>query len=124
MLTFFYLSRILKCVDSFVASTNKNIRLAIATLILNISSYLNNVRRYDDATPELLLITIRNVVGSELYEVEPVMRVMVALGTSLLVDYRFKEKAMELNAGSWVDGIARKYGDSASEIVDEIKSLL
>jgi Phage-related tail protein len=82
------------------------------------------VGRYDDAITEVLLVTIRNIIGSEIYEVEPVMRVMTALGTSLLVDDRFKGKAMELNVGSWLDGIGGKYGDKASEILDEIKSIL
>jgi len=119
-----HLIRILGCADSFVTSTNKNIRLSIATFILNVSSYLKNVGRCDDAVPELLLIPIRNVIGSGLYEVEALLRVMVALGTLLVVDHRFKVKAKELNADSWIEGINGKYGDKASEIADEIIRIL
>lgn len=118
---FFY--SILKCVDSFATSTNKNDRLALATVLLNTSSYLKSVGRYDDSIPDLFLIIVGNICGSELYETEAIVRVLVGFGTFLLVDDAFKEKAKALNMGSMLQNVASQHGDKAAAIVAEIESI-
>lgn len=120
------LNRILKCVGSFATSTNKNIRLALASVLLNVSSYMKSAGRAtgDDTTPELFLITIGNICGSGLYETEAIVRVLIALGTSLLVSDSFKKKANDLNMTSMLQHVASHHGEKAASIVAEIRTIL
>lgn len=118
------LSRILKCVDSFATSTNKNVRLALATVLLNTSSYLKSCRKYDDAIPELFLITVGNICGSELFENEAIVRVLVGFGTVLLVSDGFRKHAKTLNMGSMVQRVAGQHGIKAVAVAAEIQSIL
>jgi hypothetical protein len=115
----------LKCVDSFATSTNKNVRLALATVLLNTSSYLKSCRKYDDAIPELFLITVGNICGSELFEnEEAIVRVLVGFGTVLLVSDGFRKHAKTLNMGSMVQRVAGQHGIKAVAVAAEIQSIL
>jgi hypothetical protein len=68
-------------------SSNKNIRLAVATLLLNISSCL---KHRSESTPGELAILARvvsfckTIIESNSYESESIFRVLVALGTCIL----------------------------------------
>lgn len=115
---------ILKCVGRFAASSNKNVRLALATVLLNTSSYLNTSGKFDDVIPELFLPIIGNMCGSGLFEVEAMVRVLVGFGTVLLVDDVFKRKAIELNMGSMLRHISSNHGDLANAVTTEILSIL
>lgn len=119
-----HLHRILKCVDSFAASTNKNVRLSLSTVLLNASSHMKSVGRFDDAIPDLFLITIGNICGSGIYETEPIVRVLVAFGTALLVDNTFQSKAKAMHMGSMLNLVASQHGEKAGSIVAEISSIL
>lgn len=115
----------MKCVDSFATSTNKNVRLALATVLLNTSSYLKSCRKYDDAIPELFLITVGNICGSELFEnEEAIVRVLVGFGTVLLVSDGFRKHAKTLNMGSMVQRVAGQHGIKAVAVAAEIQSIL
>merc|ERR1719354_1560459 len=105
------LTRILKCVGNFTTSPNKNVRLALATVLLNTSSYLNTFGRYDDSIPELFLT-------------EAVVRVLVGLGTVLLVDDSFKKHANALTMGSMLDHVAGQHSEKAVAVAKEIESIL
>ena len=114
----------MKCVDSFATSTNKNVRLALATVLLNTSSYLKSCRKYDDAIPELFLITVGNICGSELFENEAIVRVLVGFGSVLLVSDGFRKHAKTLNMGSMVQRVAGQHGIKAVAVAAEIQSIL
>jgi phospholipase A-2-activating protein len=118
------LTRILKCVDSFATSTNKNVRLALATVLLNTSSYLKTTNKYDDSVPELFSITIGNICGSDLFETEAIVRVMVGLGTVLLTGEEFRKRAKTLNMASMVQHVAGKHGSKAVAVATEIQAIL
>ncbi len=117
---------ILKCVDSFTASTNKNIRLALATVLLNASSYLkstgNSTNSEDIA--DIFLITVGNICGSGVYETEAIVRVIVALGTAVMIGDVWRNKAKGLNMGSMLNHIASQHGEKAKAIVGEIQTIL
>ncbi len=115
---------ILKCVDSFATSTNKNVRLALATVLLNTSSYLKTTNKYDDSVPELFSITIGNICGSDLFETEAIVRVMVGLGTVLLTGEEFRKRAKTLNMASMVQHVAGKHGSKAVAVATEIQAIL
>ena len=114
----------MKCVDSFATSTNKNVRLALATVLLNTSSYLKSCRKYDDAITELFLITVGNICVSELFENEAIVRVLVGFGTVLLVSDGFRKHAKTLNMGSMVQRVAGQHGIKAVAVAAEIQSIL
>ena len=115
---------ILKCVESYATSTNKNVRLALCTVVLNTSSYAKTVGRYDDSIPELFLIIIGNICGSALYETEATVRVLTAFGTVLLTNDAFMQKAKALNMGSMLQHVASQHGEKAAGVASEIQSIL
>ena len=115
---------ILKCVESYATSTNKNVRLALCTVVLNTSSYAKTVGRYDDSIPELFLIIIGNICGSALYETEATVRVLTAFGTALLTNDAFMQKAKALNMGSMLQHVASQHGEKAAGVASEIQSIL
>jgi len=119
-----HLFRILKCVDSFATSSNKNVRLALSTVILNTSSYLKTVGRFKEIIPELFLTIIGNICGSGLYETEAIIRVLIGCGTSLLVSDTFIQKAKALNMGSMLQLVPSQHGEKAAGIIKEILSIL
>ncbi len=110
--------------ESFTTATNKNIRLALATVLLNISSYLYARGKFDDSIPELFLITIGNICGSELFETEAIVRVLVGLGTVLLLGDEFTKHAKTLNMGSMAQHVAGQHGNKAVAVAAEIQSIL
>jgi len=100
------------------------VRLALSTVILNISSYLKTVGRSTDVTRELFLINIGNIFGSGLYETEAIIRVLIGFGTALLASDDFVQKAKTLNMGPMLQYIPSQHGKKAAEIVSEILSIL
>mmetsp|Transcript_9050 Transcript_9050/g.10478 ORF Transcript_9050/g.10478 Transcript_9050/m.10478 type:complete len:151 (+) Transcript_9050:1-453(+) len=122
---------IIKCVDSFTPSGNKNIRLAASTVLLNMSSYLkskksmNNEETYNiTEIPQLFLTVVSKILSSSSYETEAIVRTLVALGTVLLVDEVFVRKAKELMIASIAQSTASQHGSKAIEIGNEIQSIL
>jgi HJR/Mrr/RecB family endonuclease len=80
--------------------------------------------KYDLDAPELFLITVVNIFGSGVHDTESILRVLVALGTVLLVDEVFKKKAKDLNMMSMLNIFANQHGDKATCISKEIESIL
>lgn len=116
---------ILRCAESFVSSKNKNIRLALSTVLLNISSYLYSVGSFqDESIPALYLSVVGGVVGNGAYETEALVRVLVGLGTILLVDDKCKEEAKALQFSSMVQRVDSGHGEKASAVVNEIQLIL
>jgi len=118
-----HLVRILNCVDNFVTSENKNVRLAAATVLLNVSSHLKSTCKYDAAITDLFLTLVAKILNSDKYETEAIVRTLVALGTASLVDEVFAQKAKSL-LGNSVEPIASAHGDKAVSIGAEIHKIL
>lgn len=52
------------------------------------------------------------------------VRALVAFGTALLANDKFKMKAKSLNMGSVIQNSASQHGDIVASIVEEIQSVL
>lgn len=97
------LSMVLSYAEKFstFSPSNKNLRLTVATLILNVSSYLNSTIS-STATPQQkefmrqILNTASKIFQSKEYESEATNRTLFAVGTVLLQDDG-KEIGRELN---------------------------
>lgn len=120
------LKSVLGCAESFARSSNKNVRLSVATVALNASSYMKT--HPDDpgsSSPEQILSVVGTILGSGLYETEGTVRALVALGTALLLDDdETKAKARASNVASTVRRAAEPHGDKAKAIAGEIRSIL
>jgi len=127
------MTRILKCVDEYATSGNKNVRLALVTVLLNAASYMKSSApaggyQYNNGTtdniPDLFLITVGNICGSGLYETEAIARLVVALGTAVLIDGTWLAKAKALNMGSMLQHVADQHGEKCRAIATEVRSIL
>lgn len=74
--------------------------------------------------PQLFLITVGNICGSGVYDTESILRILVALGTVLLVDDVFKKKAKDLNMMSMLHMFVNQHGEKAVCISKEIEFIL
>lgn len=119
------LSLVLKCVESFSLATNKNVRLAVSTVLLNVTSYLKHVPgTCVDLHVDLVLYPGKRILSSGLYETEATVRVLVALGTVLLADDKFQKRAKELNMASIVHDDSSQHGAKATAVAKEIQMIL
>lgn len=98
-------------------------RLAAATVLLNVASHLKTTGKYGGEIPELFLTIVGKILSINVYETEAVLRTLVAFGTALLVEDDFIQKAKSL-FGSNVPSFASSYGNKAAAIGAEIQSIL
>jgi len=120
-----HLDRILDCAELFAISENKNVRLSVATLILNASSYIKSSSAgTTSSTADHILSIVGTIIGSGLYESEATVRVLVALGTLLLADDSIKVKAKSLHMSSMVDHAGSQHGEKAKAVAGEIQLIL
>jgi len=116
---------VLKCTESFALSTNKNVRLALSTTLLNSASFFNSSRGSEkDQVADMLFSSIVNILKSDVYEAEAIVRAMVALGTLLLADDELKERAKELNLIATIELVSNRHGQKASAVASELKIVL
>eukprot|EP00529_Nitzschia_sp_RCC80_P017820 CAMPEP_0113489216 /NCGR_PEP_ID=MMETSP0014_2-20120614/26415_1 /TAXON_ID=2857 /ORGANISM="Nitzschia sp." /LENGTH=821 /DNA_ID=CAMNT_0000382947 /DNA_START=110 /DNA_END=2572 /DNA_ORIENTATION=+ /assembly_acc=CAM_ASM_000159 len=92
------LEDVLSCNAKFINSTNKNIRLSVATLLYNISYYIHL-----QGGPTVLAVAASQVVvqadsilKTKVYETEALVRTLVALGTIALSSKEAKETARSI----------------------------
>jgi len=119
---------VLKCGENLANSSNKNVRLAVSTVVLNAASYGMSSGGLDAASSEQILAVVGAIVGSGLYETEGVVRALVAMGTALLIPggggVAAKEKAKALHIESMVTHVASQHGDKAKGVADDITKVL
>eukprot|EP00555_Chaetoceros_dichaeta_P009228 CAMPEP_0198260324 /NCGR_PEP_ID=MMETSP1447-20131203/9324_1 /TAXON_ID=420782 /ORGANISM="Chaetoceros dichaeta, Strain CCMP1751" /LENGTH=848 /DNA_ID=CAMNT_0043947955 /DNA_START=87 /DNA_END=2633 /DNA_ORIENTATION=+ len=121
------LPEILQCAANFSTSTNKNVRLAVSTVLLNAASYLQRTAgSCDGMDADSMLSPVGKVLASGLYETEATVRVLVALGTVLLADDKFLSRAKELDMAVVVRGVAGadQHGAKASVLAKDIQRIL
>ena len=116
-------NRILNCTSKLVSSDNKNVRLAVSTVILNVSSHLKSTGKYGGDIPDLFIGVVGQILNSSLYETEAFVRTLIGFGTVLLVDDVFVQKSRAL-VGSNIQSIASQHGDTAAFVGAEIQSIL
>ena len=106
----------------FAQSQNKNVRLSVATVALNASSYMLSSSSTDSA--ELLITLICTILDSRLYESEAITRVLIALGTALLLKGNIEQVVLSMNVLDKVLANADQHGEKAQGVAREILSIL
>ena len=110
----------------YVSSGNKNIRLSVATFLLNVASYLH-------VTPDTpvagltarIVKQVNDILETRKYESEAVTRALVGLGTALLARLdEGKAAAISLFLVSKVEMHASPHGEKAKAVAREIYQIL
>ncbi len=119
----------MECANACALSNNKNVRLSVATVILNTSSYMHSSSTPPSSSSAILLLDIvGTIVGCGKYESEPIVRSLVALGTVLLLQgglgIEMRMVAKERNIGSMVERVANEHGDMAKAVAKDILRIL
>ena len=120
------------CAKAFSESPNKNIRLSVATLALNVSCFLMKqeaslTKVTITGVGEKLISLIQSMLSSGLYDNEATSRAFVALGTVLLIsNMREKVKALDskTNSITLLFKDVEKYGEKATAVAKEIQLVL
>mmetsp|Transcript_149 Transcript_149/g.211 ORF Transcript_149/g.211 Transcript_149/m.211 type:complete len:850 (-) Transcript_149:52-2601(-) len=123
------IDKILDCAEACATSGNKNVRLSVATAILNTSSYMHaSSTPFPSSVAMRVVDVVGTIAGCGKYETEPMVRSLVALGTVLLLPggsgSEVKELAKERSIGSMVERVAAGHGEMASAVSKEIMSVL
>ncbi|KAL9180234.1 hypothetical protein ACHAXT_008204 [Thalassiosira profunda] len=122
------MDRILECAEACAPSGNKNVRLSVATAVLNTSSYMHASSFASSSSAVRILDVVGSIVGCGMYEAEPIVRSLVALGTALLIPggcgAEVQRIAKERGIGSTVERAASGHGDMAKAVAKEILLIL
>ena len=124
------INKILDCAEACATSDNKNVRLSVATAILNTSSYMyaSSTERFPPAVAARVVDVVGAIVGCGKYESEAMVRSLVALGTVLLLPggcgSEVKMLAKERSVGSMVERVASDHGEMVCAVSNEIMSIL
>ena len=120
--------RTLKCAQLCALSNNKNVRLSVATAVLNTSSYIHSSSSPSTSEAECILDVVGTILGCGKYESEPIVRSLMALGTVLLLPgscgMEVKGLAKERSLGSTADRVASEHGELTKSVAKEILSIL
>jgi len=120
--------RTLKCAQLCALSNNKNVRLSVATAVLNTSSYIHSSSSPSTSEAECILDVVETILGCGKYESEPIVRSLMALGTVLLLPascgMEVKGLAKERSLGSTAERVASEHGELAKSVAKEILSIL
>ena len=117
------LQDILATTERFIGSSSKHIRLSIATVLLDVSSFLKVNGDATDVSGQIVY-QVNTILESRAYESEAVVRSLVALGTVLLASEEAKKAAKSLFLISKVEMYASPHGDKAKAVAKEIYSIL
>jgi phospholipase A-2-activating protein len=120
------IDRILDCIDACAPSNNKNVRLAVATALLNTSSHMYTSS--PAATTAIrILDSVGTIVSRGTYEPEAITRTFVAMGTILLIPgpcgEESKRAARERGIMSMLERVASG-NDVSIAVAKEIRSIL
>ena len=120
--------RTLKCAQLCALSNNKNVRLSVATAVLNTSSYIHSSSSPSTSEAECILDVVGTILGCGKYESEPIVRSLMALGTVLLLPgscgMEVKGLAKERSLGSTAERVASEHGELAKSVAKEILSII
>jgi hypothetical protein len=114
---------ILDCAEKYVLSSNKNVRLSVATLLLNVSSCANAVPEAPEVSHQVVSL-VNKLLESKLYESEPTTRALLALGTIALAKDDARAAAKTIFLMTKVEPAASPHGDKAKAVAKEIYAIL
>ena len=117
-----------QCVTPHIASTNKNIRLAVATLFYNMA-YCGTHTKAGTSGGDIPIPTLIDLIGQvlsnhELFEEAAVMRTLQALGTLCSTFPEAKEAANALFLASKVEPAASRHSADVKVAATEVYNLL
>lgn len=104
-------------------SKNKNIRLSVATVLMNVGSFVHATPDAPDVSIEVVSL-VNKLLDSKLYESEATVRALLALGTVVLAKENAREAARSLFLTTKVEPAASPHGDKAKAVAKEIYSIL
>jgi len=122
--------KILDCAEICATSGNKNVRLSVATAILNTTSYMHasSTTAFSSSVAMRVVDVVGTIAGCGKYETEAMVRSLVALGTVLLLPggcgSEVKKLSNERSIGSMVQRVAGGHGEMAGAVSKEIMSIL
>ena len=120
-----HLEDMVKCAQTFVASTNKNVRLSVATLLYNIAYYLHSTKATRPEIAAQVITLVDTILKARTYETEAMIRCLVALGTTVLANPDdSKQVAKALFVVSRVEMAASPHGDVAKTVAKEVYHVL
>jgi phospholipase A-2-activating protein len=117
------LEPVLKCSEKFIESSNKNVRLSVATLLYNIGYYVQS----KDQSPVIasqVVVQVDTILKNKAYESEAIFRALVALGTVAMSSPEAKETAKSMYVISRVEMAASPHGDMAKAAAKEVYNVL
>lgn len=118
------LEQVMELTEKYVRSSNKNVRLSVATVLLNVSSYLNASPSATNVSVQVVS-QVNSVLDAKTYETEAMVRALVALGTVLLARTTdAKAVANSLYMATKVEMAASPHGEKAQGVAKEIYILL
>ena len=114
---------VLDCAEKYVLSSNKNIRLSVATLLMNVSVYVNSVPDVPEVSHQVVAL-VDTLLASKVYESEATLRALLALGTIALAKQDARVAAQTLFLTTKVEPAASPHGDKAKAVAKEIYTIL
>eukprot|EP00934_Nitzschia_sp_Nitz4_P000364 Nitzschia sp. Nitz4//scaffold61_size107673//42780//45119//NITZ4_004232-RA/size107673-processed-gene-0.56-mRNA-1//1//CDS//3329555701//364//frame0 len=120
-----HLPAILLCISKYVNSSNKNVRLSVATALYNVAYYLHSMNATSlEEVAGQVVTTVDTILKNRNYEAEAVIRSLVALGTTVLAVPAVKGLTKELYVVSRVEMAASPHGDVAKAVAKEVYQVL
>lgn len=113
---------ILEVTKRLVPSSNKNVRLALATLLYNTACYVRSNPGTDISDKFFPIVS--NVLSSKTYEEEATFRTLVALGTLVMASSDAKEAANASFLSSKVEMAASPHGSEVKAAAKEVYAVL
>jgi phospholipase A-2-activating protein len=117
-------AEILSCVEAHVKSSNKNIRLSVATVLHNAAFYLVSNSQSSSVIAQRMVPMLNDILKAKTYESDAVLRSLVALGTIVMSSKEAKATANSLYLSSTVEPAASPHGALVKNAAKEVYSVL
>ncbi len=120
-----HIGSVLEATETLVLSSNKNIRLSVATVLLNVTSYYHaNEGKGAESSAYYIVSMLTSIIESKSYDEESLFRSLVALGTLILCSEVGKDAAKSMFLASKVEPAASPFGSKVKAVAKEVYSLL
>ncbi len=119
-----YIEEMINCAQTYLTSTNKNVRLSVATLLYNIAYYLHSAKANRLEIAAQIVTLVDTILKARTYEADGITRCMMALGTAVLACPEVKDVAKNLYVVSRVEMAASPHGELAKAVAKEVYQVL
>jgi len=118
-----YVDPMLTCTEAYVKSSNKNIRLSVATVLHNVCHFLNS-KSQGSRFAHKIVPMLNEIMTLKTYETEALMRSMQALGTLVMSCTEAKDAAKTLYLASKVEPAASPHTSEVKAAAKEVYTVL